>query len=63
VYANVSAILPLPKNTEKITPVRAKDELPPKWVLEKMAQAVLPEMPAPSEDFPFGDPALDEITF
>jgi hypothetical protein len=61
VYANVSAILPLPKGMEKITPVRAKDELPPKWVLEKMGQAVLPETPAPSEDFPFGDPALDEI--
>jgi hypothetical protein len=63
VYANVSAILPLPKNTEKITPVRAKDELPPKWVMEKMGQAVPPETPEPSEDFPFGDPALDEITF
>jgi hypothetical protein len=61
VYANVSAILPLPKNTEKIVPVRAKDELPPKWVLEKMGQAVLPPMSEPSDDFPFGDPSLDEI--
>jgi hypothetical protein len=59
VYANVTAILPPAKGMEKLTPVRAKDELPPKWVLEKMAQAVQPEMPA--DDFPFGDPAFDEI--
>jgi hypothetical protein len=61
VYANVSAILPLPKGVEKMTPVRGKDEPAPKWVQEKMAQAVLPAMPETSEDFPFGDPALDEV--
>jgi hypothetical protein len=64
VYANVSAILPLPKGTEKITPLRARDEQPPKWVQEKMAQAVaedLPPMPDPSDEFPFGDPALDNV--
>ena len=40
VYANVTAILPLPKGIEKINPERAQDELPPKWVVEKQAQAV-----------------------
>ena len=40
VYANVTAILPPPKGYEKIVPERAKDEQPPKWVLEKIAQAV-----------------------
>jgi hypothetical protein len=60
VYANVSAILPLPRNTPKIEPVRGKDEAPPKWVQEKQAQAVQPE-PEPADDFPFGDPALDEV--
>jgi hypothetical protein len=60
VYANVTAILPPPRGAEKMIPVRAKDELPPKWVLEKIGQAKLPEAPEP--DFPFGDPALDEIT-
>jgi hypothetical protein len=62
VYANVTAILPPPKGAEKMIPVRAKDELPPKWVLEKMGQAVQPADPEPVEDaWPFGDPALDEI--
>lgn len=60
VYANVSAILPLTKNTEKIVPVRAKDEPAPKWVQEKIAQAVKPS-PEPEDDFPFGDPSLDEM--
>ena len=40
VYANVTAILPPPKGYEKITPLRARDEPPPKWVLEKIEQAV-----------------------
>lgn len=40
VYANVTAILPLPKGIEKISPERAHDEAPPKWVVEKQAQAV-----------------------
>ena|SRR5688572_14053392 len=65
VYANVTAILPLPKGVEKITPLRAKNEAPPKWVQDKIAQAVtvddLPPMPDPSDEFPFGDPALDEV--
>lgn len=53
VYANVTAILPLPKNVEKITPIRARDEQPPKWVQEKQAQAVQPE---------FGeDPFVNEL--
>ena len=40
VYANVSAILPLPKNVDKIQPLRTRDELPPKWVIEKQELAV-----------------------
>lgn len=51
VYANVTAILPLPKGTEKIQPIRAKDEPAPKWVQEKMAQAIQEvEEPVPSDD-------------
>lgn len=61
VYANVSAILPPAKGMEKLIPDRGKDEAPPKWVQEKIAQAVQPEF-EPTEDFPFGDPALDEVT-
>lgn len=51
VYANVTAILPPPKGIEKIAPLRTRDEPPPKWVLEKIAQAV-----NPIEDDPFGSP-------
>lgn len=40
VYANVSAILPLPKGTEYLKPERARDEPPPKWVQEKMDQSI-----------------------
>jgi len=43
-YANVTAILPIPKGMSKIQPQRAADEQPPKWVLDKIAQAV----PAPT---------------
>jgi hypothetical protein len=57
VYANVSAILPLPKGTEKITPLRARDEAPPKWVLEKQAQAIA----EPSDDFPAMTEGQDEF--
>ena len=42
IYANITAILPLPKGMPKIAPVRAHDEAPPKWVLEKIANAVQP---------------------
>ncbi len=55
VYANVTAILPLPKGAQKITPLRARDEQPPKWVLEKIAQAV----PDPNETDPFDDANQD----
>lgn len=40
VYANVSSILPPIKGMERMTPERAKDEQPPKWVIELQAQAV-----------------------
>ena len=55
VYANVTAILPPPKGYEKITPLRQRDEPPPKWVQEKIAQAVVIEdVPESNDDFPFG---------
>lgn len=54
VYANVTAILPTPKGVEKITPIRPRDEQPPKWVQEKIAQAVVVAEVAEPEDFPFG---------
>ena len=40
VYANVSAILPLPKGVDKIASIRTREEPPPTWVIEKMFQAV-----------------------
>lgn len=49
-YANVSAILPLPKNMTKITAYRTRDEAPPKWVVEKQSQAI-PE----DYDFPVAE--------
>lgn len=52
VYANVTAILPLTKGTEKIKPLRTHEEAPPKWVLEKQAQAIQPEE---IDANPFGD--------
>ena len=51
VYANVTAILPPPKGTEKIIPLRTREEAPPKWVIEKQAQAVVPDdQPMPDYD-------------
>lgn len=44
VYANVTALLPIPRGMTKIQPLRKADEQPPKWVLDKIAQAV----PAPT---------------
>lgn len=48
VYANVTALLPIPRGLAKIQPLRKADEAPPKWVLEKIAQAV----PAPTFEPP-----------
>ena len=59
VYANVTAILPPPKGYEKITPLRTREEPPPKWVLEKMEQAVKPAIEEPNQ-FDF-EPAMPEI--
>lgn len=60
VYANVTAILPLTKNTEKIKPLRPRDEPPPKWVSKQIEQAHVVEndsLPSdPADDFPFGYP-------
>jgi len=50
VYANVTAILPPTKGMEKIVPIRARDEQPPKWVLEKMSQAVSVEPTSAESD-------------
>lgn len=47
-YANVSSILPPIKGMEKMIPVRAKTEAPPKWVQEKIAQAVQPAIEEPN---------------
>ena len=60
VYANVTAILPLTKGTEKLPPMRKRDELPPKWVVKQQEMAhVVQDDPLPSDpadDFPFGYP-------
>jgi len=55
VFANVTAILPIQKGVERIVPVRAKDETPPKWVQEKISQQVSPQNVAGEEnqDNPF----------
>lgn len=54
-FANITSILPLIKGAEKMTPIRGRDEQPPKWVLEKIAQAIQTQ-PAPSDDpFDVGD--------
>jgi len=59
IYANVTAILPLTKGTEKITPFRTRDEAPPKWVQEKIdAQVKQVEPPAAPDENPFG---LEEL--
>lgn len=56
VYANVTAILPMVKGMEKMTPIRDRNEAPPKWVQEKIdAQIRLDTTPEPPEDFPFGE--------
>jgi len=55
-YANVSAILPPTKGMTKKIPVRAKDEAPPKWVVEKQEQAIKPESVPEMDDFPFDLP-------
>lgn len=55
VYANVTAILPITKGTTKMTPVRARDEAPPKWVVEKQAQAIVSD--DVDQTTPFDEPA------
>lgn len=55
-FANITSILPPLKGMEKMTPVRTKDEAPPKWVQEKAAQAVKPVQ----DDDPF-EPAAPDI--
>ena len=59
VYANVTAILPLPKGTAKIAPVRLRDEQPPKWVIEKIQQGV-PDVNNDAD--PFGPEITNEAT-
>lgn len=39
-FANISALLPLAKGMEHIKPVREQNAQPPKWVLERAANAV-----------------------
>ena len=45
IYANVTAILPLPKGIAKIAPIRTREEPPPTWVQEKMSQAIVVKQP------------------
>jgi hypothetical protein len=47
VYANITAILPPMKGTEKIVPLRTREEAPPKWVQEKV-------------NLPVGEPTTQE---
>lgn len=58
VYANVSAILPLPKGIEKMTPLRQREDAPPKWVIEKQ-QAQIKE----TADDVFGVPEICDLRF
>lgn len=63
VYANVTAILPPQRGMEKIVPVRARNEAPPKWVVEKQQQAITD--PNAATDLPgFMDepPYAEEVT-
>ena len=53
-FANITSILPPLKGMEKMVPVRAHDELPPKWVQEKQAQAIRPEVQEKDDEVPFG---------
>jgi len=59
-YARVTSILPPVKGMEKMTPVRARDAQPPKWVQKEQAEAVQPVV-KDDDPFPFGDPAMDEV--
>ena len=54
-FANITSILPPIKGMEKMIPVRAKDEPAPKWVQEKAAAAIKPEL-----DDPFGPVVIDD---
>lgn len=62
VYANVTAILPLPKNVDKITPLRTREEPAPKWVLEKIATAIQARDVTPF-DFPPADNEEEVIQY
>ena len=59
VYANPTAILPLAKGMEKLTPVRAKDEPAPKWVIALQDAQVRP-IDSDFGDDPF-EPAAPDI--
>ena len=41
-YANIASIMPMVKGSEKMTPLRTKDEPAPKWVLNLAENAVQP---------------------
>jgi len=68
IYANISAILPLPKNMEKIAALRERNEAPPKWVVEKQSQAIPEDYDFPvtesiDQTAPAGADADEDITF
>lgn len=58
IYANVSAILPPMKGSEKLVPVRAKDDPAPKWVQE---QVNLPEPTTQESADAFPMPASADV--
>jgi len=51
-FANVSSILPPIKGMEKMVPVRKFEDAPPKWVLEKQAQAIQELQPVAEPEVP-----------
>jgi hypothetical protein len=59
IYANVSAILPPMKGSEKLVPFRAKDEAAPKWVQEKVNLPTEPTTQESADAFPS---SADEAT-
>lgn len=54
-FANITSILPPMKDMPKMVPLRGKNEAPPQWVLDKIAQAVKP----PEQNK--GEAVVDEV--
>lgn len=52
-FASITSILPPLKDTTRLIPVRTRDEPPPKWVQEKAANAIKPQVDDAEKDNPF----------